>query len=88
MLAVPSSSGGFVVYSDAFLKCLGCVLMQRGMVIAYASRQLKSYEQNYLKHDFELVVVVLAIKRFGGIISTVRHSKCIRIIRASSIYSL
>ncbi|WMV30112.1 hypothetical protein MTR67_023497, partial [Solanum verrucosum] len=32
---------GFVVYCDAFRIGLGCVLMQSGKVIAYASRQLK-----------------------------------------------
>jgi hypothetical protein len=31
-------SSNFVVYSDASKKGLGCVLMQNGNVIAYASR--------------------------------------------------
>ncbi|KAA3461483.1 DNA/RNA polymerases superfamily protein [Gossypium australe] len=35
----------FVVYSDASLNGLGCVLMQEGKVIAYASRQLKPREK-------------------------------------------
>nr|GFA41306.1 putative reverse transcriptase domain-containing protein [Tanacetum cinerariifolium] len=35
---------------------LGCVLMQRGKVIAYASRQLKIHEKNYTTHDMELEV--------------------------------
>ena len=43
-------------------KGLGCVLMQHGKVIAYASRQLKSYEQNYLTHNLELAAVVFALK--------------------------
>ena len=30
--------------------------------MAYASRQLKTYEQNYLTHDLELVAVVFALK--------------------------
>ncbi|GKC10399.1 hypothetical protein Tco_1007181 [Tanacetum coccineum] len=34
----------FVVYCDVFGIELGCVLMQRGKVIAYASKQLKIYE--------------------------------------------
>ncbi|GJT27633.1 putative nucleotidyltransferase, ribonuclease H [Tanacetum coccineum] len=38
---------GFQIYSDASKKGLGCVLMQHGKVIAYASRQLKPYEVNY-----------------------------------------
>ncbi|GKF48201.1 putative reverse transcriptase domain-containing protein, partial [Tanacetum coccineum] len=41
---------------------LGGVLMQRGKVIAYASRQLKIHEKNYTTHDLELGVVVFALK--------------------------
>ncbi|KAJ9556056.1 hypothetical protein OSB04_010670 [Centaurea solstitialis] len=41
---------------------LGCVLMQRGKVISYASRQLKDHEKNYPVHDLELVAVVFALK--------------------------
>nr|GFB46593.1 putative reverse transcriptase domain-containing protein [Tanacetum cinerariifolium]GFB48622.1 putative reverse transcriptase domain-containing protein [Tanacetum cinerariifolium] len=38
VLTLPSGSGGFQIYSDASKKGLGCVLMQHGKVIAYASR--------------------------------------------------
>jgi hypothetical protein len=62
VLTIPSSSSGFVIYSDASHKGLGCVLMQHGKVVAYASRQLKSYEQNYPTHDLELAAVVFALK--------------------------
>ncbi|GJV23534.1 reverse transcriptase [Tanacetum coccineum] len=48
---------GFQIYSDASKKGLGCVLMQHGKVIAYASRQLKPYEVNYPTHDLELAAV-------------------------------
>jgi hypothetical protein len=65
MLALPTESSNFVVYSDASKKGLGCVLMQNDNVIAYASRQLKLYEQNYPTHDLELVVVVFALKIWG-----------------------
>nr|GEY41081.1 putative reverse transcriptase domain-containing protein [Tanacetum cinerariifolium] len=41
---------------------LGAMLMQNEKVIAYASRQLKSYEKNYTTHDLELEVVVFAFK--------------------------
>ncbi|KAI3771277.1 hypothetical protein L6452_02438 [Arctium lappa] len=41
ILSLPEGSEDFVVYSDASKMGLGCVLMQRGKVIAYASRQLK-----------------------------------------------
>ena len=62
VLALLSGKDGYVVYSDASRQGLGCVLMQDGRVIAYASRQLKKHEQNYLTHDLELAVVVLALK--------------------------
>ena len=38
VLALPDDSSNYEVYSDASLNGLGCVLMQHGMVIAYASR--------------------------------------------------
>ncbi|KAL0546792.1 hypothetical protein IC582_016705 [Cucumis melo] len=41
---MPNGSGSFVIYNDASKKGLGCVLMQQGKVVAYASRQLKSHE--------------------------------------------
>nr|GEX12709.1 reverse transcriptase domain-containing protein [Tanacetum cinerariifolium] len=41
---------------------LGCILMQRGKVIAYASRKLKIHEKSYTTHDLELGVVVFALK--------------------------
>ncbi|KAJ9541941.1 hypothetical protein OSB04_028447 [Centaurea solstitialis] len=50
------------VYCDASRLGLGCVLMQRGRVIAYASRQLKPHEANYPTHDLELAAVVFALK--------------------------
>ncbi|KAL0536800.1 hypothetical protein IC582_025762 [Cucumis melo] len=62
VLTVPDGSGSFVIYSDSSKKGLGCVLMQQGKVVAYASRQLKSHEQNYTTHDLELAAVVFALK--------------------------
>ena len=50
------------MYSDASKLGLGCVLMQNGKVVAYASRQLKIHEQNYATHDLELTAVVFALK--------------------------
>ncbi|GJY01429.1 putative reverse transcriptase domain-containing protein [Tanacetum coccineum] len=60
--SLPDGPEDFVVYCDASGIGLGCVLMQRGKVIAYASRQLKIHEQNYTTHDLELGVVVFALK--------------------------
>ncbi|KAL4033109.1 hypothetical protein IC575_006195 [Cucumis melo] len=62
VLTVPDGSGSFVIYSDASKKGLGYVLMQQGKVVAYASRQLKSHEQNYPTHDLGLAAVVFALK--------------------------
>ncbi|WVZ84734.1 hypothetical protein U9M48_031726 [Paspalum notatum var. saurae] len=54
----------FDVYFDASGSGLGCVLMQEGRVIAYASCQLRKHEVNYPTHDFELLVVVHALKKW------------------------
>ncbi|GJR95866.1 putative reverse transcriptase domain-containing protein [Tanacetum coccineum] len=62
VLALHDGSKDFVVYCDAFGIGLGCVLMQKGKVIAYASRQLKIHEKNYTTHDLELGAVVFALK--------------------------
>ncbi|XP_021975263.1 uncharacterized protein LOC110870386 [Helianthus annuus] len=62
VLTLPDGTEDLVVYSDASHQGLGCVLMQRGKVIAYASRQLKPHEVNYPTHDLELAAVVFALK--------------------------
>ena len=62
VLTLPSGSGGYAVYCDASRVGLGCVLMQHGKVITYASRQLKKHEHNYPTHDLELATVVFALK--------------------------
>ncbi|GKV11419.1 hypothetical protein SLEP1_g22680 [Rubroshorea leprosula] len=62
VLALPINGERFTIYSDASKKGLGCVLMQKDGVIAYASRQLKSYEENYLTYDLKLAAVVFALK--------------------------
>ncbi|GKF57690.1 putative reverse transcriptase domain-containing protein, partial [Tanacetum coccineum] len=59
---LPHRLKDFVVYCDASGIGLGCVLMQRGKVIAYASRQLKIHEKNYTTHDLELGAVMFALK--------------------------
>nr|GEY11165.1 hypothetical protein [Tanacetum cinerariifolium] len=58
VLALLDGLEDFVVYCDASGLGLGCVLMQRGKVIAYASMQLKIHEKNYTNHDLKLGAVV------------------------------
>ncbi|WVZ63904.1 hypothetical protein U9M48_013498 [Paspalum notatum var. saurae] len=62
VLAQPNVTKPFDVYCDASGNGLGCVLMQEGRVIAYASRQLRKHEANYPTHDLELAAVVHALK--------------------------
>ncbi|GJR12704.1 putative nucleotidyltransferase, ribonuclease H [Tanacetum coccineum] len=62
VLALPDGPKDFVVYCDASGIGLGGVLMRRGKVIAYASRQLKIHEKNYTTYDLELGAVVFALK--------------------------
>src|SRR4051812_19917100 len=62
VLCLPDIHKDFQVYCDASHRGLGCVLMQGGRVVAYASRQLKNHEQNYPTHDLELAAVVHALK--------------------------
>ncbi|WVZ70296.1 hypothetical protein U9M48_018973 [Paspalum notatum var. saurae] len=62
ILAQPDVTKPFDVYCDASGNGLGCVLMQEGRVIAYASRQLRKHEVNYPTHDMELAAIVHALK--------------------------
>jgi hypothetical protein len=62
VLAQPDIERSFDVYCDASSIGLGCVLMQEGKVIAYASRQLKCHEEHYPTHDLELAAMVHALK--------------------------
>ena len=62
VFAQPDIDRPFDVYCDASKMGLGCVLMQDGHVIAYASRQLKKHEVNYPTHDLELAAMVHAQK--------------------------
>ena len=50
------------MYCDASRVGLGCVLMQQGKVIAYASRQLRKHEVNYPTHDLEVAAVIFVLK--------------------------
>jgi hypothetical protein len=62
VLTQPEPGKVYTIYSDASREGLGCVLMQDGKVVAYASRQLKPHEKNYPTHDLELAAIVHALK--------------------------
>ncbi|GJV16867.1 putative reverse transcriptase domain-containing protein [Tanacetum coccineum] len=62
VLALLDGPNDFVVYCDVSGLGLGCMLMQKGKVITYASRQLKIHEKNYTTHDLELGAVLFALK--------------------------
>ncbi|WVZ93199.1 hypothetical protein U9M48_039199 [Paspalum notatum var. saurae] len=64
ILPQPDITKPFEVYCDASGSGLGCVLMQEGRVIAYASCQLRKHKVNYPTHDLELLVVVHALKKW------------------------
>lgn len=50
-----------MIFCDASMHGLGCLLIKHGKVIAYASTQLKEHERNHATHDLELVVVVFTL---------------------------
>ena len=51
VLTQPTYGKAYVIFSDVSLNGLGCVLMQQGKVVAYASWQSKPHEKNYPTHD-------------------------------------
>jgi hypothetical protein len=59
---MPDMEKSFSIYCDVSGQGLGCVLMQHGLMVAYASRQLRMHEVNYLTHDLELAAVVHTLK--------------------------
>jgi hypothetical protein len=59
---MPDMEKPFSIYCDVSDQGLGCVLMQDGLVVAYASRQLRKHESHYPTHDLELATIVHALK--------------------------
>ena len=62
VLTQPTYGKEYVIFSDASLNGLGCVLMQESKVVAYVSRQFKPHEKNYPTHDLELAAIAFALK--------------------------
>ena len=62
VLTIIDGNQDLTVWTDASIRGLGAVLMQRGQVVAYASRQLKPHEKKYVTHDLELLAIVFALK--------------------------
>nr|GEX10585.1 retrovirus-related Pol polyprotein from transposon 17.6 [Tanacetum cinerariifolium] len=63
ILALPERNNDFVVYYDASHQGLGAVLMQRGKVIAYASRQLKPNQENYTTYGSAVYNFLIQMKK-------------------------
>jgi hypothetical protein len=81
----------FLIYCNASGQGLGCVLMQDGHVVAYASRQLRKHEEKYPTHDLELAVVVHALKIWsiiGKRCKVYSDHKCLKYIFTQSDLNL
>jgi hypothetical protein len=62
VLVLPDLTKKFDIYCDASRRGLGCVLMQEGQIVCYASRQVRKHEENCPTHDLELALAVHALK--------------------------
>ena len=62
VLTPPDIYRSFDVYCEASRHGIGCVLMQEGKVVAYASRQLRPHGGNYREDDLDLAAVVHSLK--------------------------
>jgi len=85
VLALSEHGEPYMVYTDTSRVGLGCVLMQGGKVIAYASRQLRKHEDNYPTHDLEMVAVIFALKiwrsyLYGGKVQVFTDHKSLKYI--------
>jgi hypothetical protein len=62
VLVMPDMEKPFLINCNALGQGLGCVLMQDGDVIAYASQKLRRHDEHYPTHDLELAAMVHALK--------------------------
>jgi hypothetical protein len=59
---MPNMEKPFSIYYDVSGQGIGCVLMQDGHVVVYASWKSRKHEEHYPTHDLELATVVHALK--------------------------
>jgi hypothetical protein len=64
ILKIADPNKDYVVCTDACKEGLGGVLNQEGFVVCYEYRKLKEHEKNYATHDFELVAIVHALRKW------------------------
>ena len=62
ILNFPDMDRPFIVCTDASKDGLGAILSQDGRVIAYASRKVRTHEENHATHDLELAEIVHALR--------------------------
>nr|GEX10436.1 reverse transcriptase domain-containing protein [Tanacetum cinerariifolium] len=66
IVRIPYEDEVLIIEGDGWL---GAILMQRGMVIAYVSHQLKVHKKNYTTHNLELGAVLFSLKMWRSWIS-------------------
>ena len=69
VLTFPKCCENESVYCDASRVGLGCVLMQGGKVIAYASSKLNVHGKNYPTHDLECMWMCLETTKVSSAFS-------------------
>jgi hypothetical protein len=62
VLTMPDMENPFSIYYDASGQGLGCVLLQHGHIVVYASRQLRKHQEKYPTYDLELAILIHALK--------------------------
>lgn len=62
VLTLLEVSEGYTIHCDTSRVGLSNVLMQHRRFVAYASRKLRTHEQNYPTHDLELSSGILSLK--------------------------
>ncbi|KAF8092996.1 hypothetical protein N665_0394s0005 [Sinapis alba] len=93
ILVLPDADQPYVVYMDASITGLVCVLTQHGKVIAYASRKLRKHEGNYPTHDLEMAAVVFALKiwqsyLYGAKVQILTDHKSLKYIFTQHVFNL